>query len=59
MAGFGWDLSPGRRSGGAPLVPMVQTADLWQLEYLTGFWGRDGARVGRIFYERQMVRERW
>jgi hypothetical protein len=53
-AEFGWDISPGWRSGGAPLVPMVQAADLGRLDHLTGVGGRDGAGVGRIFHEGQM-----
>jgi|SRR6185437_6280054 hypothetical protein len=42
------------RSGGAPLVPMVQAADLGQLDHLTGLWWRDRARVRRVLHEGQM-----
>jgi len=59
MAEFGWDISPGRRSSGAPLVPMVQSADLWQLEHLTGFWGVTERGSGASFPRDRWVRERW
>jgi hypothetical protein len=49
MAKLGWDIS--LSSGGAPLVPMVQAADLGQPDHLTALWRRDRAVVRRVLHE--------
>src|ERR1022692_1193930 len=50
----GFHLHARAPSGGATLVPMVQAADLGQLDHLTGLGRHHCARRGRVLADRQM-----
>ena len=47
-------LAPVRQSGGEALVPVVQAADLGQLDHVAGLRRHHRARRGRVLAERQM-----
>ena len=48
------DQATSRRSGGAPFVVVMQTADVWDLDDRVVGWRLNGPRDGSIFVQREV-----